>query len=181
MKYNILLPLALVIGLLSCKKEEQDNLSAVPGCSVNSGSFSITVNGQTHILQNQHIELYAILYNWYEENENHISISGLDQFGNDLSISGIVKGLLTQGIHMLYETEDSYEEFDIDIGASSYYTSSLSFSILESQFDPQTGMYRPIRGTFTGTAHSYPWSSSQPPADTLPFSGNFCLNGVIFN
>ncbi|HIP33107.1 MAG TPA: hypothetical protein EYG86_10115 [Crocinitomicaceae bacterium] len=78
-------------------------------------------------------------------------------------------------------TSNSSVEFDLSVGVdtNSLYVSEITFDVSTSILSSIDGIYRPIIGTFTGYAHSYPWYSNQPPADTMVISGSFCLNGLI--
>jgi hypothetical protein len=106
-------------------------------------------------------------------------IIGEDQNGKPIYIEGILPGVLTLGSHHFNENNLGSDFFDIDLDTSAYYASELTVQVIQSNFNTTEGMYKPIRGTFEGIGHSYPWSNGQPPADTIAFSGEFCLNGFI--
>jgi hypothetical protein len=178
-KIQIIFTALLMLSVISCKKDKEDenNQSSQNTCPTNSGYFEINMGGSEHILKIDDETNYTILYGWYEENQNGMVIIGSDKNDKSIYIEGNITGKLTVGSHSL--DFDNYDFLSIDIDTSSYYTSELTFQITQSNLSPHEGIYKPIRGTFTGTAHSYPWSSGEPPADTISYSGKFCLNGWI--
>jgi hypothetical protein len=179
--------LFLGLGLTSCKKDKNDDTpsngtvanNTVASCSTNSGSFEMTMSGNEHILQVNDQTNFTILYGWYGNQENNIVIIGEDQNGKPIYIEGILPGVLTLGSHHFNENDLGSDFFDIDLDTSAYYASELTVQVIQSNFNATEGIYKPIRGTFEGIGHSYPWSNGQPPADTIAFSGEFCLNGFI--
>lgn len=179
--------LLLGLGFASCKKDKDNDTtpngtlssSNPPNCSINSGAFEISMAGSDHILQVNDQTHFTILYNWYGEQENNLVIIGEDQNGKSIYIEGILPGVLSLGTHHFNGNDLDSDFFEIDLDTSSYYTSELTLTVFESTLIPQEGVYKPIRGTFEGVGHSYPWFNGQPPTDTITYSGEFCLNGAI--
>lgn len=179
--------LLIGLGFVSCKKEKDDETLSnetlsnnnPPNCSLMSGSFEIDLAGNQHTLLINNQTHFTILYNWYGEQENGFVIIGEDQNNKSVNIEGILPEKLTVGTHQFNPDGKNTEFFDIDIDTSNYYSSKLIINVIQSNLNLQEGMYKPIRATFEGIAHSYPWSSGQPPADTISYSGEFCLNGYI--
>ena len=179
--------LILGLGFVSCKKDKDNDStpngtlssSNPPNCAFNSGAFEISIEGNQHHLQVNNQTHFTILYNWYGEQENHFVIIGENQNSKSFYVEGILPETLSLGSHHYSGNDLYFDFFDIDIDTSAYYTSDLTIHVFESNLNLQEGVYKPIRATFEGIAHSYPWSSGQPPADTISFSGEFCLNGYM--
>lgn len=179
----------LILGLsfVSCKKEKDNEPqpsgtssgNTPPNCSLLSGSFEINMGGNQHSLQVNNQTHFTILYNWYEEQENNFVLIGEDQNNKSINIEGVLPETLSVGTHQFNSDGKNIEFFDIYLDTSSYYSSKLIINVVQSNLNLQEGMYKPIRATFEGVAHSYPWSSGQPPADTINYSGEFCLNAYI--
>lgn len=174
------------LGFVSCKKDKEDTQpnetlsnNNSPNCSLNSGSFEISLGGSQHILQVNDQTHFTILYNWYGEQENNFVLIGEDQNSKSIYIEGILPEILTVGTHQFDADGKNAEFFDIDLDTSSYYSSKLIINVTQSNLNLQEGAYKPITATFEGIAHSYPWFSGQPPADTISYSGEFCLNGYM--
>jgi len=157
----------------ACSKDDE-----VVSCSAKSGYFEINMDGQNYVLQIDNETNFTILYGVYEVNQNAMVINGNDTDGKSIYFEGNITGPLNQGTHVL--THDNYDFFDVSVNTFDCYVSSLTFSIIQSNLIANEGVYKPIKGTFNGTAHSYPWSSGVPPSDTITFFGEFCLNGAIF-
>ncbi|MEX1192267.1 MAG: hypothetical protein WEA99_09855 [Brumimicrobium sp.] len=181
---NVLIFTFLLLGLVlvSCKKDKDDNTLpnetiSTPSCASNSGAFEIGLGGNQHILKINDQTHFTILYNWYGEEENNLVIIGEDQNDKSIYIEGILPEKLSIGSH--HFNANDFDFFDIDLDTSNYYTSELTINVIESNLNLQEGVYKPIRGTFEGVGHSYPWINGQPPADTITYSGEFCLNGFM--
>lgn len=179
--------LLLGLGFTSCKKDKDNDTtpngtlssSNPPNCSLNSGAFEIDLGGSQHTLQVNNQTHFTILFNWYGEQENHLVIIGEDQNNKSIYIEGILPDKLSVGPHHFNGNDLGVDFFDVDIDTLAYYTSELTINIVQSNLNLQEGIYKPIRGTFEGVGHSYPWSSGQPPTDTITYSGEFCLNGYM--
>jgi hypothetical protein len=172
-KYSIII--LLLCSFVSCNKPDETTVS----CPSNSGTFKITEGGITHELQITTETQFSILYNWYGNSENNIVIDGVDQNNKLIYIEIILPGELTVGSHTFNSGDLGHDFMDIALDTSSYYTSEVTYTIEESDLDSGEGVYKPIKGSFSGTAHSYPWINGQQPTDNHVFSGEFCLNGVI--
>lgn len=185
MKNVLLFAFLLVgLGLVSCKKDKDDDTlpndtTSTSGCSSNSGAFEMSLGGNQHTLQINDQTHFTILYNWYGKLENNFVIIGEDQNSKSIYIEGILPEKLSVGSHHFTANDLDYDFFDIILDTSSYYTSELTINVIESNLNLQEGVYKPIRATFVGIAHSYPWFNGQPPNDTIPYSGEFCLNGYM--
>lgn len=174
--------LALLGSLtLSCKKPATTQTPTAPECALNTGSYSITIEGNTFDMVLDTNTNFTILYNWFGNQETNFVLYGADQNGNSMSVELFVPGILHLGSTTYSSVALASDFFDIDIDTFSLYVSSVVFNVSKSNLNMQEGMYKPVVATFHGTAHSYPWINGQAPADTLAFSGSFCLNGFVMH
>ncbi|GEM_PF-4407063 len=172
--------LLIIFQFVSCKKNDETP-ATISSCSTIPGSFEITLNGNQHHLEITNQTDYFITYNLVGEQKNSVVIFGKDQSDQFMHVEGILPNELSVGSHSFNSSDLNFDFFDISLDTASYYTTQLTIHISESELSPQNGLYNPIRGTFQGLAHSYPWFNGQPPADTFAYSGEFCLNGYIMN
>lgn len=180
---KLTLILALLIWLVACNKAKQEepnnsNTTTSASCGTNQGEFEIILDGINHVMTQDSSTQFTIFYNYYNPNINDFVIYSKDQNGKDLSIEAMIPNQFTVGTQT-YDNSNVVDFFDIDLDTNAYYVSSVTFNITESTLNNNQGPYTPIKGTFNGLAHSYPWSNGQPPIDSLNFSGSFCLNGYI--
>lgn len=186
---RILFVILAIFIFVSCNKDENlnegenqdqnegEDEDTLESCSTNSGYFEIEIAGNKHELQIDDEATFFILYGAYEENQNGFGVDGNDQNGKSINIEGNITGKLTQGTHTL--DFQNFDFIDIAVDTLDCYTSEVTFEIILSNLSLYEAIYEPIKGTFNGVAHSYPWSNGVPPADTILFSGEFCLNGLI--
>lgn len=172
--------------LLSCKKDQNQAPSPVgngplPACSENSGYFTIDINGEHFELAVDSATQYSNLYNWLDNQESIFVINGKDQNSSFMHIEMALPGKFNLG-STTYSTDSlAHDFFNIYIDTFGLYVSNVVFNVTTSNLDTTVGMYKPLKASFTGTAHSYPWYYEQVPADTVNISGAFCLNGVIIS
>ena len=169
-KYILLSVLLIVI--YSCNKE--DETVPTSSCDTNQGTFEVEILGNTYSMIDNPGTQFTIIYNAYGFQESAFIINAEDQNANELYVELALPGTFNTGT-----TNYSDLLFDIDVDTFNIYVSEASFTVSESDLNTQDGIYRPVVSTFTGTAHSYPWISGQPPADTINISGSFCLNGLM--
>lgn len=174
--------LVSVMVLLSCKKDNnppaEENVSAQPGCATNTGYFTIDVNGQHYELVRDAETHFTSLYGWFEPDKTDFVIYATDQNANPMQIELGLPGKFTLGTTTY--TNDSFEDFfTMDVDTLNLYFSYVEFNVTTSNLDVNDGVYKPLKATYTGVAHSYPWINGQAPADTFNISGSFCLNGYI--
>ena len=174
--------------LLSCKKEQNQTPpegngtpgTPLPACSENSGYFTIDVNGEHFELVIDSATQYTNLYNWYGEQESAFIIYGKDQNSSNMQIELGLPGKFNLG-STSYSTDSlDFDFFDIFVDTFDLYVSNVVFNVTTSILDTD-GIYKPLKASFTGLAHSYPWINGQAPADTINISGTICLNGYILN
>lgn len=175
-KFLTITILLLGLGFLSCKKDK--NNEAPASCSKKSGSFEITADGNTYTLQLDDETQYTIVYGWYFEGGNEWAINGKDQNDNWLYLECVLPGKLPKGTHD-FNVNTSEFFFSISLDPKGFSSTEMTFEIVESKFDSQNGVYKPISGTFSGVGIQSTESFSQDPPDTIQFSGKFCLNEVI--
>ncbi|MGV6861638.1 MAG: hypothetical protein ACWA41_07685 [Putridiphycobacter sp.] len=177
---KITLILASIALIVSCNKEEQEepnnSTTTTESCGINQGEFEINFNGTNHVMVPDASTQFTIVYNWYNANANDFVIMAKDQNGKEIYIEAILPNEFTTGTQTY--NSNNVDSFDIDLDTNGYYVSTVTFNLTECNLDNQ-GIYNPIKGSFNGIAHSYPWSNGQPPIDTLSFSGSLCLNGLI--
>lgn len=183
---RIALSIVIVLSLLlSCKKDKNlDTKSgengpsvSLPNCTENSGYFTININGEHFELVIDSETHYTNLYNWYNFQESAFVIYGKDQNANAMDIELALPGKFKLG-STPYVLD--YDFFDIDVDTFSLYVSNVVFDVSTSNLGAD-GMYRPLKASFTGVAHSYAWINGQPPTDTFNISGTMCINGYIMN
>jgi hypothetical protein len=177
MKNLILIP-ATILFLVSCNKDD-NNPDAPASCSTNTGSFDITLGGNSHQLVTDTETQFTILYNWFDEQNSSFVLAGKDQNGVAISVESALAGELNEGTINYNSDNYGFDFMDLDVGSNFMYVSDITFDVLESDLSGGDGIYRPLRSTFTGTAHSYPWTNGEPAIDTMAFSGSFCLNGIV--
>lgn len=170
--------------LFSCKKEKTPLPStggiifSQPNCSFNTGYFKIQINGESHELLVDSETHYTNLYNWFGYEESHFVIYGKDQNANLLNVGLALPGKFKLGSTTYYADSIDSEFFEMDIDTNNLYVSKVTFNVTTSELDVD-GIYKPMKATFTGTAHSYPWYNGQAPSDTVNISGSICINGYI--
>ena len=177
----------VLLVLLSCKKEQTqtpppgaNGPTGVSACSENSGSFTIDINGEHYELAVDSATQYIIVYNWYDEQVSSFAIEGKDQNSNYMYIEFSIPGKFNLGSTTYSTNSVGYEFFDIIIDTLSYNVSNVVFDVTTSNLDTSIGIYKPVKASFTGVAHSITWTYGQePPVDTVNISGAFCLNGAI--
>ena len=123
--------------------------------------------------------LYSILHNWQDPNQTYFVLGATNQEGSP--IGGEIHLPTRFILGSTFYTYDTIgpEFFNLTVDTFSLYVSEVTFDVTESNLDPQSGIYSPVKATFHGVGHSFPWISGQPPIDTIQFSGSFCLNGYI--
>jgi hypothetical protein len=166
------------IVLLSCNKDDNNNNSQI-SCSTDEGNFSINVNGSNHDMVVNSETQFSILFNWYGNNESAFILDSKDQNGNPMYLELSLPGEFNNGSTTYSSSTLNFDFFTIDVDTFNLYVSEVTFDVTESNLNQQDGIYRPVNGTFTGTAHSFPWTNGQPPINTLDINGSFCLNGII--
>lgn len=164
------------ICLLACDKPEVEESSS---CNSNNGSFNIGINGNNFDMVVDSETQFTILYNWSGTNETEFVIDSKDQNGNPMSIEVDFPGQFSTGTTTHSSSTLDFDFFTIDVDTFNLYVSSVTFEVSESNLNSQDGTYNPVMSSFSGTAHSYPWTSGQPPINTLNINGSFCLNGMI--
>jgi len=176
----------LFLVLLSCKKEKtpapnpQSGGTSInsPNCSFNTGHFKINIHGQSFELVVDSETHYTNLYNWSGYEESHFVIYGKDQNTNPMYVGFALPGKFKLGSTSYSADSLGSDFFEIDIDTFSLYVSNVVFNVTISDLDVD-GIYKPLKATYTGKAHSYPWYNGQAPSDTLNISGNICINGFI--
>ena len=168
--------------LLSCKKDNNppaiENGSLQAGCDVNSGYFTADFNGQHYELVRDPETQFTNLYGWYEPDQSDFIIYGKDQNANPLQVELGLPGKFKLGTTTY--SQDSLGDFlTMDFDTLYVYFSSIELNVTVSNLDLNDGMYKPVKATYSGLAHSFPWINGQAPADTFNISGSFCLNGFI--
>lgn len=170
------------------KDEEQPTTSTstsppvtttVTSCNTNSGSFNINMGGTNHTMVVNNQSQFTILYNWYNEAVSAFIINSINQNNEQIYIELGLPGTFNEGTTTYSNSNLDFDFFNIDLDTLGYYVSEVTFNVTQSSLDTQDGIYKPVVATFSGTAHSYPWTNGQPPIDTLSFTGDFCLNGII--
>lgn len=188
--WHSLLPLFLIFTLLlSCNKDDDEDATAgnsgnptsppASNCATNSGYFTINFGNQFSELVLDSESQYTILYNWFGFEESAFIIDGEDQNSNDMYIELALPGKFKTGVKGYSTDSLNFDFFDFSIDTFSYYVSNVVFDVATSNLDASDGIYKPVNGSFTGIAHSYPWFNGQAPTDTINISGTFCLNGMI--
>ena len=174
-------PLFLILLLCACNKDEEEALAetSAASCSTNSGSFDITIGGATYEMALNSESQFTILYNWYTEETSDFVLNSVSQNNKEIYIELGLPGTFNEGETTYLSSDFGFDFFDIDVDTFNYYVSEVTFDVIESNLNSQDGTYTPVRATFNGTAHSYPWTNGQPPIDNLSFTGSFCLNGII--
>ena len=173
-----LFPFILILLLSACNKNEEETETAV-SCSTNSGSFDISIGGTTYEMALNSGTQFSILYDWYTVETSDFIINSLSQNNKQIYIELGLPGTFNEGETTYLSSDLGVDFFSISVDTFDYYVSEVTFNVIESNLNSQDGIYRPVRATFTGTAHSYPWTNGQPPIDNLNFTGSFCLNGII--
>ncbi|MBK9191375.1 MAG: hypothetical protein IPM77_07590 [Crocinitomicaceae bacterium] len=163
---------------VSCNKSD-DNGNSSDECAPNSGSFNVDVNGNNYDMIVNSETQFTILYNYSGTNETEFIIDSKDQNGNPMNIELAFPGQFNNGTTAYSNDVLDFDFFTIDVDTFNLYVSSVTFEVSESDFNSQDGTYNPVISSFTGTAHSFPWTNGQPPLNTLSISGSFCLNGII--
>lgn len=180
MKKTILFLIGLFLILIACNKDEENNdPENIQSCSSNSGSFDITVAGNEHVLQIQEGTHFTIVYNWFGDEENNISIIGEDQNDNSIYIEGLFPGVFTEGSHYFNPGQNGDVYFDFDLDIEDYSATEITFEIIESNFNSAEGLYKPIKATISGSAEYKTYPNGVEVINTTSFTGNFCLNGGI--
>jgi hypothetical protein len=171
--------------LISCKKEKNpttpagNNPISLPDCSENSGYFKMDVDGTEYRLLVNPTTHFTILYDWFGYQESSFVIEGTDQNSKSLNVGLALPGKFKLGTTTYSIDSLDQDFFEIDVDTFTYYVSKVTFDVATSNLNPTDGMYRPVKASFTGIAHPYPWYNGQAPADTVSISGTFCLNGFI--
>jgi hypothetical protein len=171
--------------LFACKKEQPapsasaNPVSPLAECAENSGYFTINLDGEFHELILDSTTQYTNFYNWFEEDESSFMVVGSDQNSKEMYIELALPGKFELGTRT-YSADSLWDFMDIDIGNHSLFVSNITFNVTTSNLDPNSGLYLPVKATFTGFAHSYPWYN-QAPTDTIQISGTICLNGGIIH
>lgn len=171
-----------VVLLLSCKKDNNPpptvNVPEQPGCALNSGYFTADFNGQHYELVRDQETQFTNLYGWYEPGKSDFIIYGKDQNAKTLQVELGLPGRFKLGTTAY--SQDSLGDFlTMDFDTLHVYFSYIELNVTVSNLDVNDGMYKPLKGTYSGLAHSFPWINGQAPADTFNISGSFCLNGYI--
>lgn len=170
---NVLLIALFLFVILGCKKNKEDETPTPESCSYMSGNFDINFNGNNYYLVVDTLTHFTILYNWYDDEETHFVLIGKDQNGKGLGVEMAVPGIMTKGSHTYSEV------ISLEINDVGYYTTTVNFEIIESEFDSQGGFYKPLKGTFNGTAKKKNTMGAEPSDETFSYSGSFCLNAGI--
>ena len=172
--------------LLSCKKEPGLTPTSANGntvysadCAENSGYFNINLDGQHHNLVLDSTTQYTNLYNWFGEDESHFVVIGSNQNSNPIYIEMALPGKFKLGTTTYSIDSLDQDFFDLSIDTFSLYVSKVTFNVSVRDLNLIYGMFRPVKASFTGVAHHYPWYNNQAPADTVIISGDFCLNGFM--
>ncbi|MBL1281013.1 MAG: hypothetical protein COA33_012105 [Fluviicola sp.] len=183
--YILTLCFSLLVIATSCKKEENKTDPSVSSsasgtsnyCYTNQGKFSIDVNGVNHTMVTDATTNFTIIHNWYGLQETNFLMASNDQNGNFMAANLVLPNEFSVG-STTYSSLD-FDYFDISVDTLSLYVSNVTFTVASSNLNTLDGIYRPVSATFTGFAHSYPWTNGQAPIDTFNISGSFCLNGFI--
>lgn len=177
--------LLLSLIFVSCKKEQNPTTSAannpisLPDCGENSGYFKMDVDGTEYRLVVNPETHFTILYDWFGYQESHFVIEGIDQNSKTLMVGVALPGKFKLGSNTYSIDSLDQDFFEIDVDTFHYYVSKVTFNVATSNLSQTDGMYRPVKASFTGIAHPYPWYNGQAPADTVHINGIFCLNGFI--
>jgi len=166
----------LMIASFSCNKADDNTPTS---CAFNTGNFNITINGADFDMAVNAETHFSILYNWSGDNASEFVLDSKDQNGNAMYLELGIPGQFSEGSTSYSSSTLDFDFFTIDVDTFNLYVSTITFSVSESKLDPADGVYKPVVATFTGTAHSFPWTNGQPPVNTMSISGSFCLNGII--
>jgi len=171
--------------LLSCNKSQNNIPEAtenppvltLPNCSEFSGYFTIDVDGNHYELVVDSTTQYTNLYNWFGYEESAFIIDGKDQNSSYMHIELGLPGKFKLG-NTSYSLDP--EMFEIEIDTFNLNVSNVVFNVTTCNLDSD-GIYKPLKASFTGTAHSTSWYNNEVPADTFNISGTLCLNVYIIN
>ncbi len=173
-----------VFILFSCKKDQNPtdggNGGNLPSCSENSGYFTLNLDGENFELVVDEETQFTNLYGWFEEDQSDFIIYGKDQNADYLQVELGLPGKFLVGstTYSIDSLDNDFFTFNVG-GNSKLYVSNVTFNVSTSNLIVSDGIYKPMKATYSGLAHSYPWINGQAPADTFNISGSICLNGII--